>query len=98
MYKIYIFFLEQYIIQKPFPVLCGRCVFVGTLYPINSEESIDIRMEYAISGPEESHVSLCFYSALKLAKPIHDKVVLIPKHKENYTRVARSYNSNYMNR
>ena len=77
--KIYIFFLEQYIIQKPFPVLCGPCVFAGTLYPVNSEDNIDIRMEYAISGPEESHVRLCFYSALKLEKPVYDKVILIPK-------------------
>lgn len=54
----------SYIIQKPFPVLCGRCVFVGTLYPVNSEESIDIRMEYAISGPEETRAAETFSKAV----------------------------------
>ena len=76
------FFLEQYIIEKPFPVLCGPCVFVGTLYPVTSEESVVIRMEYAISGPEENRVSLCFYLTVtcKSTKPIQDKVfVWYPK-------------------
>ena len=41
-------------------MLCGPCVFVGSLYPVASEEIIDIRMEYAVSGPDENHVSLCF--------------------------------------
>lgn len=66
-------FLEQYIIQKPFSVLFGPCVFVGTLYPVTSEESIDIRMEYGISGPEESRVSLCFYLTVKLTETIQVK-------------------------
>lgn len=66
-------FLEQYIIQKPFSVLFGPCVFVGTLYPVTSEESIDIRMEYGISGPEESRVSLCFYLTVKLTERIQVK-------------------------
>lgn len=46
----------QFIVQKPFPVLIGPCVFGGSLYPVNSTESIEIRMEYAISGPDIDQV------------------------------------------
>ncbi|KAL9981805.1 hypothetical protein ACROYT_G010558 [Oculina patagonica] len=53
-----------YIIQRPSPVLFGPCVFVGTLYPVTSEENIDIRMEYAISGPEENHAAEIFAKAV----------------------------------
>ncbi|XP_078356333.1 uncharacterized protein LOC144641165, partial [Oculina patagonica] len=54
----------SYIIQRPFPVLFGPCVFVGTLYPVTSEENIGIRMEYAISGPEENHAAEIFAKAV----------------------------------
>ncbi|KAJ7387208.1 hypothetical protein OS493_004178 [Desmophyllum pertusum] len=46
--------------RNPFQFCLALCVFVGTLYPITSEESIDIRMEYAISGPEKNHAAEIF--------------------------------------
>ncbi|XP_068679786.1 uncharacterized protein [Montipora foliosa] len=45
----------SYIVQKPIPVLVGPCAFVGSVYPLSDLESINIRMEYSISGPEEVH-------------------------------------------
>lgn len=53
-----------FIVQKPFPVLIGPCVFGGSLYPVNSTESIEIRMEYAISGPDIDQASEIFAKAV----------------------------------
>lgn len=49
--KIIYSLFYQFILQKPLPVLIGPCVFGGGLYPVKNTEDIEIRMEYAISGP-----------------------------------------------
>ena len=50
-------FFFQYVVQKPVPVLLGPCIFAGSLYPLGEEDSINVRMEYSINGPQENYVS-----------------------------------------
>ncbi|XP_022801392.1 uncharacterized protein LOC111339076 [Stylophora pistillata] len=53
-----------FILQKPLPVLIGPCVFGGGLYPVKNTEDIEIRMEYAISGPGIDQASEIFATAV----------------------------------
>ncbi|XP_067032145.1 uncharacterized protein [Acropora muricata] len=54
----------SYNVQKPIPVIVGPCAFAGSLYPLSEAESINIRMEYSISGPEEDHAVEIFSKAV----------------------------------
>ena len=40
-------------------------MFAGSLYSLGDVESIDLRMEYSISGPQESHVSCTVFIVIK---------------------------------
>ncbi|KAM7441542.1 hypothetical protein ABFA07_009426 [Porites harrisoni] len=54
----------SYVVQKPFPILVGPCIFAGSLYPLGEEDSINIRMEYSINGPQENYACELFAKAV----------------------------------
>ena len=69
------FFFFQYVVQKPFPILVGPCIFAGSLYPLGEEDSINVRMEYSINGPQENYVS--FTCSLSVWLQLADLVVSV---------------------
>ncbi|CAH3176550.1 unnamed protein product, partial [Porites evermanni] len=54
----------SYVVQKPFPILVGPCIFAGSLYPLGEEDSINVRMEYSINGPQENYAYELFAKAV----------------------------------
>ena len=70
-----IIFFFQYVVQKPFPILVGPCIFAGSLYPLGEEDSINVRMEYSINGPQENYVS--FTCSLNVYLQLADLVVSV---------------------